>query len=113
MITYRILGTNDDQDTCTLCGKTHLKKVVWLEALDSEGNPTGNIAPYGCDCAGQLVHGKKTRKNGEIVLHRAKAYEYARKWIQAGYDKEQVIQAVWNRFGLTDSRTIVEMAINN
>ena len=52
---YRIKGVNDDHDTCDLCGKTGLKKVVWMVELDSEGDEIGTAAPYGTCCAAKLL----------------------------------------------------------
>lgn len=47
---YRYLGTNDDSDTCCLCNKTELKKVVWLEHVE-----TGSVQCYGSCCAAKLM----------------------------------------------------------
>lgn len=43
---YKILGINDDESTCSCCGKQYLKKVVWIE--DTE---TGVIEHFGVICA--------------------------------------------------------------
>ncbi len=50
---YTIKGINDDTDICTLCGKTHLKKVVWLSEIINGENQ--EPAPYGTTCAGNLL----------------------------------------------------------
>lgn len=44
----RILGINDDQDFCQCCGKTGLRRVVWIENLE-----TGTIRHFGTTCAGK------------------------------------------------------------
>ncbi len=41
----KILGINSDADTCACCGKSGLKRVVWLQF--GEGSPTH----YGTQCA--------------------------------------------------------------
>jgi hypothetical protein len=43
---YQVIGVNDDVDTCDCCGKTGLKKVVWIE--DTE---TGVVQHFGTTCA--------------------------------------------------------------
>ena len=44
----RILGINDDRDFCQCCGKTGLRRVVWIENLE-----TGSIRHFGTTCAGK------------------------------------------------------------
>lgn len=51
MANYKIVGISDDQDTCECCGKTGLKRVVYLENLDTQC-----VMAYGTTCAA------KTRK---------------------------------------------------
>ena len=46
---YKILGINDDQEHCDLCGKKHLKRVVWIE--DQE---TFQVFATGTTCAAKL-----------------------------------------------------------
>ncbi len=43
---FKVLGVNDDKDFCECCGKTGLKRVVWIE--DSE---TGKLQHFGVVCA--------------------------------------------------------------
>jgi len=45
----KLLGINDDADTCGLCGKTHLKRVMWIE--DDEGN----VDQYGTTCGAKKL----------------------------------------------------------
>lgn len=42
----KVLGVNDDRDFCSCCGKEHLKRVVWIEDLE-----TGRIDHFGTTCA--------------------------------------------------------------
>jgi hypothetical protein len=44
----RILGINDDRDFCQCCGKTGLRRVVWIENIE-----TGTIRHFGTTCAGK------------------------------------------------------------
>lgn len=46
MARFRIKGVNDDRDTCDCCGKTGLKKVVWIEDLETQ-----EIRAFGTSCA--------------------------------------------------------------
>ena len=43
---FKVLGINDEQDSCQCCSKTGLKRVVWIE--DTE---TGDIQHFGTSCA--------------------------------------------------------------
>ncbi len=45
----KILGTNDDEHKCCLCGKVELKRVVWIEHND------GQVAWYGTTCACKVL----------------------------------------------------------
>ena len=49
---YKVLGVNDDKDSCECCGKQGLKKVVWIE--DTE---TQEIKHFGTTCAASPVKG--------------------------------------------------------
>lgn len=57
-MSYKILGINDEQTCCDLCGKNNLKKTVILE------NEHGTIR-VGVDCAELLL--KKSGKNKSAV----------------------------------------------
>lgn len=76
-MTYILKGINDDQDTCSKCGKTGLKRVYWLAAVDADG-VDHEPAPYGSDCAARLLWpGKpattKTKRENalRVELHNA------------------------------------------
>lgn len=43
---YQVLGISDDKDFCQCCGKTGLKRVVFIE--DTE---TGEVQHFGTTCA--------------------------------------------------------------
>jgi hypothetical protein len=58
MTTYRILGINDDTDTCECCGKTGLKRVVWIATV-SEGGFVSEPVPHGTTCAYTKINGRK------------------------------------------------------
>jgi hypothetical protein len=44
----KILGINDDRDFCQCCGKTGLRRVVWIENIE-----TGTVRHFGTYCAGK------------------------------------------------------------
>jgi hypothetical protein len=58
---YKVLGVNDDHDTCNCCGKTGLKRVVWLAELDADGNRVGDPTAVGCNCAARMLRLTHTR----------------------------------------------------
>ena len=73
----KLLGVDTDSDFCEHCGKTHLKKVVWIELDD------GTIQHVGCDCAYSILTGKpKNTKEGGLIYDRLLWVEYARKLAQ-------------------------------
>ena len=52
MARFQILGINEDRDFCECCGKTDLKRVVWIQ-----DNELGEIKHFGTVCAQQPVKG--------------------------------------------------------
>ena len=58
----RILGINDDEDNCCCCGKTGLKRVVWIEHED------GRIEHYGTTCATYMLRGNRTKQEVKSVV---------------------------------------------
>lgn len=58
----RILGINDDKDTCCQCGRTELKRVVWIEHED------GSVQWYGTSCAARIMYKANTKQNRATVL---------------------------------------------
>jgi len=52
--TYRLLGIDDEQTTCDLCGKADLKCTMVLEALDADGNGSGEVR-FGRDCGARAL----------------------------------------------------------
>ena len=52
---YSLKGVNSDSDTCELCGKTGLKRVMWLEMLDDDGNGTGIVMSMGVCCGAKSL----------------------------------------------------------
>ena len=52
---YRLVGCNDDFDTCACCGKTGLKRVMMLAPLDPDGGVEDEASPYGTSCAARLL----------------------------------------------------------
>ena len=49
MRNFKILGINSDSDTCSICGKTGLKRVVCIES------ESGEVIYLGCECASKLL----------------------------------------------------------
>lgn len=52
MSKYRVLSVNDDKDFCGCCGKTGLKRVVFIENIE-----TGEVDHFGTTCATQPAKG--------------------------------------------------------
>lgn len=90
---YRVMGTTDITDTCEVCGKKHLKKVVVLR--DSEGNDIN----AGTTCASYLMIGRKDKKLSIQLDRQAKAIDSAKRWFGKGYSPKEVAQGIWNYCG--------------
>lgn len=70
---YRLLGINDDETTCTVCGKVELKRVMWLQELDPDGGLLGDPFWCGTTCGAKLLRGRYTPAQLAKV---AKNYDY-------------------------------------
>lgn len=92
MKTVKILGITNDNTTCDLCGKTHLKKTVVLEI-------NGAIVYYGSTCAAKTITGSK--RDSKTINHQAMAIQKANDWLNNGYDSKTVANGIWNKFGYT------------
>ena len=66
-MTYILKGINSDTETCSKCGKTGLKRVMWLERTDADGNGTGDIDAYGTTCGAKALGFKGTFSSVEQV----------------------------------------------
>lgn len=61
---YNFKGINDEHDTCECCGRTNLKRVVWLAPADQDGNDTGDAIPHGTQCAAKVLgYGNLSKAN--------------------------------------------------
>ena len=47
---WKIIGINDDQSVCALCGKENLKRVVWIENQE-----TGEVMAVGTVCVSKML----------------------------------------------------------
>jgi hypothetical protein len=52
---YAYKGTNEDHDTCLVCGRSGLKKVMWLVELDPDGGEIGEAFAVGTSCGPTLL----------------------------------------------------------
>lgn len=86
------MGITDEVDSCSICGKTNLKSVVVLEHIE-----TLETIHAGCICAGNLLHGTKSRRNGKAVKARANIVRLARKWLTNGFTGSEVVKGIGRR----------------
>lgn len=54
MTSYRVHGITDETDTCEVCGKVELRRVVMLAVLDADGN-TEEIIYAGTSCTARKL----------------------------------------------------------
>lgn len=57
MCRYVLKGINDEYTTCEVCGKTELRRVMWLAELDADGIE-GEAFAAGTTCGAKLLAGK-------------------------------------------------------
>lgn len=88
--THTLKGVNDEADTCSACGRTNLRRVAWLVALDADGNEDGEAVAYGTDCAGRILYGAKNAKNTALVQDRGARLDRVRAFLAAGHAPEKV-----------------------
>ncbi len=90
--TVGIVAINSDLETCACCGKTNLKRVVWLAF--------GEAAPvaYGTNCAAKAlgVEGTYTAKTADKLKF---DYEYKLKRLEAMEKAKAEAQSAANQFG--------------
>lgn len=70
---YQLLGVNDDETTCCICGRVELKRVMWLQEMDREGGRMGDPFWCGTTCGAKLLKGRYTASKLATV---AKNYDY-------------------------------------
>jgi hypothetical protein len=58
---FKVLAVNDDKDFCECCGKSNLKKVVWIKDVE-----TGEIQHFGSTCAVRNFKGSFEKIEREI-----------------------------------------------
>jgi hypothetical protein len=98
MTSYRIHGMTDDTDTCEVCGKRELRRVVMLAVLDADGNAE-EIIYAGTTCAARKLaqRGKSIRAGriADAAAAAARLMDNARDWanIDANCTLNQYIAA--------------------
>ena len=115
MTQHIIKGINDDTDTCSCCGKTDLKLVVWIAEIINgvEQDP----AAVGTTCATRVMRGrggKVSKKEQDKILTLARAVALAKKWLANGHDVATVASGITAHFGFqVDRRKTGQIMIAN
>lgn len=52
---FRVLGENDDASDCCCCGRQGLRRVVWLQPLDEDGEDCGAPVHFGRVCGAKAA----------------------------------------------------------
>lgn len=96
---YKLVGINSDTETCENCGKTGLKKVMWLDLLDEDGNTTGSVIAMGTTCGAkslgfsrELSSVEQVSKAVEMRDKKDKAISQAKKQAKEFNDEIAVIR---------------------
>ena len=53
---YALKGINDDETTCSVCGRVELKRVMWVVELDADGNELGDPFHCGTTCGAKMMN---------------------------------------------------------
>lgn len=70
---FKVKAVNSDMDFCECCGKTDLKKVVWVEDME-----TGETKHFGTVCAQSPEKGMDKREVKKAVTEFEAKDEYCR-----------------------------------
>ncbi len=71
---FRVLGSNDDHSECCCCGRQGLKRVVWMQPLDEDGNEEGEPVHFGVICAAKAAGwGYGSRSDAQRRIDREQA----------------------------------------
>lgn len=76
---YRVLGSNDDHSECCCCGRQGLKRVVWMQPLDEDGNEEGEPVHFGVICAAKAAgwgYGNRSDAQRRIDRERAETTKF-------------------------------------
>ena len=67
---WKIIGINDDETICALCGKENLKRVIWIE-----NEETGEVMAVGTTCISKMlgITTKEQKKREKLFAKIAKA----------------------------------------
>lgn len=105
---FVVKGVNDEQNFCSCCGKTGLKRVVWIE--DTE---TGVVSHFGTTCADSPAKAfgvtaeiraavrkfqsdaKKAAKAAEHAAAMAKAREEYNRWLPVYEEAKSTYTGEW------------------
>lgn len=68
---FALKAINDDYDTCSCCGRDHLKRVAWLVEKGEDGDVLSDPFPVGTTCAAKMLSWTHSKMNT-----RAKNFEY-------------------------------------
>lgn len=80
---FRVLGVNDDAADCECCGRQGLKRVMWLQPLDEDGNDIGSPLHFGMTCGAKAAGWGYGSDLGRIERRLRKEEQESRKFYGA------------------------------
>lgn len=72
---FVLLGIDDEQQTCELCGKQDLKCTMALAELDADGSELG-VVRYGRDCGARALGWRVSATRAESVADGSAKFTY-------------------------------------
>ena len=91
---YALKGVNDDEHECSVCGRVELKRVMWLVALDADGNQEGEAFHCGTTCGAKLLGYTQAKLSTKVKRFEHEVYEQ-RQWLQYQYENERNVNGLF------------------
>lgn len=89
---YTLKGVNDEENSCVVCGKIELRRVMWIAELDEDGNEVGDAFHCGTTCGAKLLkrkisHINNVVKNFESIVRVKRMDLYSKRQRELGRDE--------------------------
>ncbi|MGL5719388.1 MAG: hypothetical protein ACRCYP_01135 [Alphaproteobacteria bacterium] len=63
---FALKGINDDTDSCSCCGRSGLKRVMWVVELNSNSEECSEAFHLGTSCGAKFLGFKQSKVNTKI-----------------------------------------------
>lgn len=87
---FALKGINDEAQTCAICGRVELKRVMWLVELAQDGSECGEAFHCGTTCGAKLLGYTQSAMSTKVKNYKA---EVARRRYQIERNHPANVQA--------------------